>query len=85
MIGTRHAISIAARKTPRSVWDWMFGTAHLPANQRATSYGMRSRFPKHYVAQTLYAFRPLRWRARSGAVSPVNLTVDSDRAPASDF
>lgn len=71
--------------TKLAVWDWMFGTAYLPANQRAAGYGVRSRFPKHYVAQTLYAFRPLQWRARSGAASPVNLTVDPDRAAAGDF
>jgi sterol desaturase/sphingolipid hydroxylase (fatty acid hydroxylase superfamily) len=71
--------------TKLAVWDWMFGTAYLPANQRATGYGVRSRFPKHYVAQTLYAFRPLQWRARSRPASSMNLTVDSDRASANDF
>jgi sterol desaturase/sphingolipid hydroxylase (fatty acid hydroxylase superfamily) len=51
--------------TKLAVWDWMFGTAYFPVNQRATDYGVRTWFPKHYVGQTLYAFRPLRWRAGS--------------------
>src|SRR5262245_56508838 len=45
--------------TKLAIWDWMFGTAYLPPNQRAADYGVRSAFPKHYVGQTLYAFRPL--------------------------
>ena len=44
--------------TKLAIWDWMFGTAYLPADRRATGYGVRTWFPKHYVAQTLYAFRP---------------------------
>jgi sterol desaturase/sphingolipid hydroxylase (fatty acid hydroxylase superfamily) len=56
--------------TKLAVWDWMFGTAYLPANQRAAGYGVPSRFPKHYVAQTLHAFRPLHRRAPSLAVTP---------------
>jgi len=55
--------------TKLAVWDWMFGTAYLPASQRAADYGIRSWFPNHYVAQTLYAFRPFHWRARSRVAS----------------
>src|SRR5215470_7249905 len=43
--------------TKLAVWDWMFGTAHLPAGQRAGDYGVRVWFPDNYFAQTLYAFR----------------------------
>ena len=46
--------------TKLAVWDWMFGTAYLPSRERAAGYGIRSWFPKHYVGQTLYAFRPFR-------------------------
>jgi sterol desaturase/sphingolipid hydroxylase (fatty acid hydroxylase superfamily) len=45
--------------TKLAVWDWMFGTAHLPSHQRAAGFGVRAWFPKHYVGQTLHAFRPL--------------------------
>ena len=53
--------------TKLAIWDWMFGTAYLPADRQATGYGVRTWFPKHYVAQTLYAFRPFHRRARSRA------------------
>ena len=70
--------------TKLAVWDWMFGTAYLPVNQRAKDYGVRSWFPKHYVGQTLYAFRPFNRRARSGAPAPGNLALDSDGGSAGD-
>jgi sterol desaturase/sphingolipid hydroxylase (fatty acid hydroxylase superfamily) len=71
--------------TKLAIWDWMFGTAYLPLNQRAKDYGVRNWFPKHYVGQTLYAFRPLHRRARSRAVAPRGLALDSDGASAGDF
>jgi len=71
--------------TKLAVWDWMFGTAYLPADRMAADYGVRSGFPKRYVAQTLYAFRPFHRRARSRAASPMGFTADSDRAAAGDF
>jgi len=43
--------------TKLAIWDWMFGTAYLPADEQAKTYGVRSWFPKHYLGQTLYAFR----------------------------
>jgi sterol desaturase/sphingolipid hydroxylase (fatty acid hydroxylase superfamily) len=70
--------------TKLAIWDWMFGTAYLPFNQRAEDYGVRTWFPKHYVGQTLYAFRPLRRRARAREVER-GLDLDSGGASAGDF
>jgi sterol desaturase/sphingolipid hydroxylase (fatty acid hydroxylase superfamily) len=71
--------------TKLAIWDWMFGTAYRPFNQRAKGYGVRTWFPKHYVGQTLYAFRAFDRRARSGAPAPRSLALDSDDASAGDF
>jgi sterol desaturase/sphingolipid hydroxylase (fatty acid hydroxylase superfamily) len=62
--------------TKLAVWDWMFGTAYFPAGRQATDYGVRTWFPKHYVAQTLYAFRPLQWNDRSRDARSVRLEPD---------
>ncbi len=43
--------------TKFAIWDWMFGTAYQPENVKATDYGLKTYFPKHYFKQTLYAFR----------------------------
>jgi sterol desaturase/sphingolipid hydroxylase (fatty acid hydroxylase superfamily) len=71
--------------TKLAVWDWMFGTAYLPFDQRAKDYGVRTRFPKHYVGQTLYAFRAFNRRTRSGAPPQGHLGLDSDGASAGDL
>jgi sterol desaturase/sphingolipid hydroxylase (fatty acid hydroxylase superfamily) len=73
--------------TKLAIWDWMFGTAYLPAGERATNYGVRTWFPKHYLAQTLYAFRPFRRHAPARLAEPAagGLSLDADGAPASDF
>jgi len=65
--------------TKLAIWDWMFDTAFFPSNQQATCYGVRTAFPKHYLAQALYAFRPLQWRDRSRTLSTANLTRPPDR------
>jgi sterol desaturase/sphingolipid hydroxylase (fatty acid hydroxylase superfamily) len=65
--------------TKLAIWDWMFGTAFFPSSQHATDYGVRTAFPKHYLAQTLFAFRPLQWRERSRMASAGNLGISSDR------
>jgi sterol desaturase/sphingolipid hydroxylase (fatty acid hydroxylase superfamily) len=70
--------------TKLAIWDWMFATAYLPADQRAKVYGVRTLFPKHYVAQTLYAFRPFRRTVRSAA-GATNLALEPDPASANDF
>jgi sterol desaturase/sphingolipid hydroxylase (fatty acid hydroxylase superfamily) len=71
--------------TKLAIWDWLFATAYLPFNQRAKDYGVRAWFPKHYLGQTLYAFRAFNRRARSGAPAPRSLALDSDGASAGDF
>ena len=48
--------------TKLAVWDWLFGTAYLPAS-KPPAYGLDdAKYPKigmlAYVAQHLYAFRP---------------------------
>lgn len=43
--------------TKLAVWDWMFGTAYFPSDRHADVYGLKTFFPSHYLAQTLYAFR----------------------------
>ena len=67
--------------TKLAIWDWMFGTAYFPSSRRATEYGVRTWFPKHYVGQTLHAFRPLGWRDRSreAARSEVARSTQLDR------
>ena len=58
--------------TKLAIWDWMFGTAYLPIGQRAGNYGVRTWFPVHYFAQTLYAFRPFHRRVSAASVAPVD-------------
>jgi sterol desaturase/sphingolipid hydroxylase (fatty acid hydroxylase superfamily) len=71
--------------TKLAIWDWMFGTAYFPASERAKGYGVRTWFPKHYLAQTLYAFRPFHRRAASPASAPAEFALEPDRAPAQEF
>jgi len=68
--------------TKLAIWDWMFGTAYFPSGQRASAYGMRTWFPKHYLGQTLYAFRRFRWHDRSRALPTGSLGLQSDDASA---
>ena len=47
--------------TKLALWDWMFGTAHLPDNKKPKGYGiLEIEFPKSYLRQHLFAFRPLK-------------------------
>jgi sterol desaturase/sphingolipid hydroxylase (fatty acid hydroxylase superfamily) len=49
--------------TKFAVWDWLFGTAHLPG-YKPRAYGLiESGYPRGYVAQSLRAFRRSRRRA----------------------
>jgi sterol desaturase/sphingolipid hydroxylase (fatty acid hydroxylase superfamily) len=68
--------------TKLAIWDWMFGTAFLPSNKRAKDYGVRTWYPKHYVAQTLYAFRPFRRRAQPGPAASTGFILESEGASA---
>lgn len=38
-------------------WDWLLGTAHLPAGRKPMSYGLDDPFPARFWSQQLYAFR----------------------------
>lgn len=51
--------------TKLAVWDWIFGTAHLPLDRKPSGYGIGDAFPVHYVKQQAYAFRAFD-RDRSG-------------------
>lgn len=42
--------------TKLAIWDWIFGTAFLPET-KPDEYGLKTFFPKHYLIQTLFAFR----------------------------
>ena len=42
--------------TKLAFWDWLGGTAHLPAGKPA-GYGIAEPFPSGYLAQQLHAFR----------------------------
>jgi len=45
--------------TKIALWDWLFGTAHLPTHRKPTGYGLgaETRFPRNYFTQHAYAFR----------------------------
>lgn len=52
--------------TKFAFWDWLFGTAWLPQRPRKPmSYGLDESYPNGYIAQHLYAFRPLEEGASS--------------------
>lgn len=53
--------------TKFAIWDWIFGTAYLPPS-KPDEYGLKTYFPKHYFAQTLYAFRSFRKRKETELV-----------------
>ena len=47
--------------TKLAVWDWIFGTAFLPAKEKPVSFGLAYlNFPKGYFLQQWFAFRPFR-------------------------
>ncbi len=47
--------------TKFAVWDWLFGTAWLPAEKKPAGYGLREvAFPREYIQQHLFAFRPIK-------------------------
>lgn len=43
--------------TKLAAWDWLFGTAYLPAQRKPTSYGLMEDYPTNYFKQHAYAFR----------------------------
>jgi sterol desaturase/sphingolipid hydroxylase (fatty acid hydroxylase superfamily) len=50
--------------TKLAIWDWIFGTAFLPET-KPDEYGLKTNFPKHYLMQTLFAFRTFKKVNRS--------------------
>src|SRR5260370_31169936 len=46
--------------TKIAIWDWIFGTAHLPKGEKPIGYGLGgdAPFPDGYFRQTVYAFCP---------------------------
>jgi sterol desaturase/sphingolipid hydroxylase (fatty acid hydroxylase superfamily) len=59
-----HAIDADAHNlnfaTKLAVWDRLFGTAFLPSGRRPSGYGLTGvAFPRGYLRQHLFAFRPL--------------------------
>jgi sterol desaturase/sphingolipid hydroxylase (fatty acid hydroxylase superfamily) len=43
--------------TKLAIWDWIFGTAYFPQPEKATEYGLKIKFPHHYLGQFFCAFR----------------------------
>jgi sterol desaturase/sphingolipid hydroxylase (fatty acid hydroxylase superfamily) len=44
--------------TKFAFWDWIFGTAYFPRNEKPKYYGLSHlNFPKNYFKQLLFAFR----------------------------
>ena len=57
-----HARNVRNRNfsTKLAFWDFLFGTAYLPATRSRRTYGLDDTgFPRGYLAQLKYAFRPL--------------------------
>jgi sterol desaturase/sphingolipid hydroxylase (fatty acid hydroxylase superfamily) len=54
--------------TKLAVWDWLFGTAYLPAH-KPRGFGLTEPFPDGWLRQHLYAFRPF----GRGAAGPAPL------------
>ena len=39
------------------LWDWLFGTLHMPGAHWPADYGTTKRLPRTFWGQTLYPFR----------------------------
>ena len=46
-----------------AIWDWIFGTAYRPAKKPA-GYGLAEAYPRGYLEQHAFAFRPFERFAR---------------------
>jgi sterol desaturase/sphingolipid hydroxylase (fatty acid hydroxylase superfamily) len=54
--------------TKLAIWDWLFGTAHLP-KEKPSGFGLSDvEFPKNYFVQHVFAFR--RFPRRSPSPAP---------------
>jgi sterol desaturase/sphingolipid hydroxylase (fatty acid hydroxylase superfamily) len=55
--------------TKLAIWDWLFGTARLPAG-KPSGYGLGDiNFPHGYIAQHLFSFRPFASKNGSEALA----------------
>lgn len=43
--------------TKLAVWDWIFSSAYLPENEKASDYGLKTFFPSNFFRQFIFAFR----------------------------
>lgn len=43
--------------TKLALWDWLFGTAYRPADDKPRAYGLDIDYPSTYLQQHAYAFR----------------------------
>ena len=68
-----HALDVRDRNfaTKIAIWDWLFGTAYLPAQRERHEYGLTDdpNYPRDYVGQVLWAFH------RNRATPPVREPV----------
>jgi sterol desaturase/sphingolipid hydroxylase (fatty acid hydroxylase superfamily) len=80
-----HARELAERNanfgTKLAIWDWVFGTAYLPAT-KPKAYGLADgdAYPEGYVGQHIAAFRPF---ARRDAALDPDLAVRTPRTETS--
>ncbi len=67
-----HAVDAEAQNTnfatKLALWDRLFGTAYLPPGRKPSGYGLTEvTFPRGWLAQHLFAFRPLPPRGEAAA------------------
>lgn len=68
-----HAIDVHNRNfsTKIAVWDFLFGTAYLPADRKPAGYGLDiDHYPKNYFRQLLWAFLPKEVQDRARSQDP---------------
>jgi sterol desaturase/sphingolipid hydroxylase (fatty acid hydroxylase superfamily) len=64
--------------TKLAIWDWLFGTAHLPGRDKPTGYGLvGDQLPPGYLGQLVAVFR--RWPRPEPAVHPRLLPEERHR------
>jgi sterol desaturase/sphingolipid hydroxylase (fatty acid hydroxylase superfamily) len=51
------AVFYANYSTKFAVWDWLFGTAHLPGREKPVEFGLPYAYPKDYFLQHWFAVR----------------------------
>ena len=56
--------------TQLAVWDFLFGTAYLPKDRTAESFGIGETVPETYLGQLVHPFRPRTLRRQDSAAVP---------------